>query len=139
MKIQPYLNFDGHTEAAFTFYQSVLGGQVIINKMKDMPNATDSIPENELERVIHAILTLENGAVIMASDTLPSAGHELHIGNHFYLSLNPNSKTDANRIFEGLSKNGTVEMPLQDTFWAAYYGSFKDQYGIRWMINCETE
>jgi PhnB protein len=71
----------------------------------------------------------------MASDTIPSMGQELIKGNNYYVSLHPDSKEEADRLFNGLSAGGTVEMPMEDTFWNAYFGSFKDKFGINWMIN----
>ena len=73
----------------------------------------------------------------MGSDTMNGYKSKLIIGNNIYLSINTDSKDEADNIFNGLSDGGNVEMPLQDTFWGAYYGSFKDKYGILWMINYE--
>ncbi len=131
--INPYLNFAGTAEAAFQFYQSVLGGQLFIQKMKDAPG-TENLPNNEKDYVMHASLPIGNN-ILMASDCLESAGHHLVVGNNNYISFAPDSRAEADRIFNALSAGGIVEMPLADMFWGDYFGSFKDKFGVQWMIN----
>jgi len=135
--MNPYLNFDGQTEEAFQFYKSVFGGEFTsFHKMSDTPHAGE-LPENERNRVMHAALPIDEHTTLMASDIMPSMGHKLVVGNNVYISLHPSTKEEADKIFKGLSEGGEVEMPLQDTFWGAYYGSFTDKYGVRWMINVD--
>ncbi len=134
MVLNPYLNFDGNAEEAFQFYQSVLGGELSIQKMSGAPG-TEQLPDNEKNRVMHASLPIGNGQYLMASDCLPSAGHVLHVGNNNYISLSPDSREEADRIFNGLSAGGKIEMPMADMFWGDYFGSFADKYGVCWMIN----
>lgn len=134
-KMNPYLNFDGNAEEAFRFYQSVFGGEFLgIHKMSDAPG-TENLPEAEKNRIMHIALPIDEQTLLMASDIIPSAGHVLHEGNNVHISLHPSSREEAERLFKGLSAGGKVEMPLQDTFWGAYYGNFKDKFGINWMIN----
>jgi PhnB protein len=134
-KMNPYLNFDGKAEEAFTFYKSVFGGEFTgVFKMTDAPEAAQ-LPENERNRVMHIGLPIDQHTVLMASDILPSAGHQLSVGNNVHISLHPESREEAERLFNGLSAGGQVEMPLEDTFWGAYFGSFKDKFGISWMVN----
>lgn len=134
-QMNPYLNFDGNAEEAFNFYKAVFGGEFLaIHRMSDAPG-TENLPASEKNRLMHISLPVGNGVVLMASDTLPSAGHVLSQGNNVHLSLHPESREEADRLFAGLSAGGKVEMPLQDTFWGAYYGNFTDRFGIRWMIN----
>lgn len=71
----------------------------------------------------------------MASDCLPSQGHILSQGNNNYISITPDSRDEADRLFNGLSAAGKVEMPMEDMFWGDYFGSFVDQFGVCWMIN----
>ncbi len=133
MKLNPYLNFDGDAEEAFRFYQSIFGGELVIQKMSDAPG-TEGLPDAEKNRVMHASLPLGD-QYLMASDCLPSAGHMLHVGNNNYISVSPESREEADRLFTGLSAGGTVEMPMADMFWGDYFGSFADKFGVRWMIN----
>lgn len=131
--INPYLNFEGKAEEAFTFYQSILGGELFIQKMSDAPG-TEQLPEEEKHYVMHASLPIGNN-VLMASDCLKSQGHVLQVGNNNYISLSPDSREEADRIFQALAEGGTVEMPLDDMFWGDYFGSLKDKFGVQWMIN----
>ena len=133
--INPYVNFNGTAEEAMNFYQSVLGGEfLMLQRFSDMPEG-DKIPENERGRVMHVSLRLPNGAVLMASDTLPSSGNPEATGNNFYLSISTDSEAEADAFYNGLSAGGTIEMPLGKTFWNAYFGMFADKFGIRWIIN----
>ncbi|HYF31738.1 MAG TPA: VOC family protein [Chitinophagaceae bacterium] len=135
-KMNPYLNFDGKTEEAFNFYKSVFGGDFMgpMHRMRDMPGG-DQIPENEKDRIMHVTLPIGDGDHLMGSDTVPSMGHKLVEGNNVQISLHPTSREEADRLFNGLSAGGKVEMPMQDTFWGAYFGSFEDKFGIKWMVN----
>ena len=134
MVVNPYLNFDGTTEEAFKFYQTVFGGEVFMQKMSDAPG-TEELPENEKNRIMHAAIAFGNGQTLMASDCLPSAGHVLNQGNNNYISIAPDSREEADRLFNGLSAEGKIEMPMEDMFWGDYFGSFVDKFGVCWMIN----
>ena len=134
-KMNPYLNFDGNAEAAFNFYKSVFGGEFVgVYKMGEAPG-TENLPENEKNRVMHIALPIDAHTTLMASDIMPSMGHKLDVGNNVHISLHPSSREEADRLFNGLSEGGNVEMSLADQFWGAYYGSFQDKFGIRWMVN----
>lgn len=134
MVLNPYLNFDGNAEEAFRFYQSVFGGELFIQKMNEAPG-TENLLDSEKERVMHAGLPIGNGQFLMASDCLPSAGHVLQEGNNNYISITPDSREEADRLFNRLSAGGKVEMPMADMFWGDYFGSFRDKFGIYWMVN----
>jgi PhnB protein len=136
-KLNSYLNFDGNAEEAFNFYKSIFGGEFMgggVMKMGGMPNS-ENVPESEKNRVMHVALPITGGDLLMASDILPSAGHKLIIGNNNYICISPESKEEADRLFAGLSEGGEVEMPMEDQFWGDYFGSFKDKYGVCWMIS----
>jgi PhnB protein len=134
MKVHPYLNFDGRAEAAFNFYKSVFGGEFTANmKMTEAPDGDKLSPE-EQNRTMHISLPIDEETILMASDIVPSAGHQLIEGNNVYISLSPDTKEEADRLFNGLSKDGEIEMPIQDQFWGDYFGSFIDKFGIRWMV-----
>ncbi len=135
VQMNPYLNFDGTAEAAFTFYKGVFGGEfAALHRMSGAPG-TEQLPEDERNRIMHIALPVGNHYTLMGSDILPSMGHKLQEGNNAHLSLHPDSREEAERLFNGLSEGGIVEMPLMDTFWGAYFGNFKDKFGISWMVN----
>lgn len=134
-RMNPYLNFDGNAEEAFNFYKSVFGSEFTgVHKFGNMPGA-ENLPDKEKNRIMHISLPIDEHTSLMGSDTMPSMGHTLTVGNNVHISLHPTSREEADRLFNGLSAGGSVEMPLQDTFWGAYFGSFKDKFGINWMIN----
>lgn len=134
MKLNPYLNFNGNAEEAFRFYQSVFGGELFVQKMSDAPG-TENLPEHEKNYAMHVGLPIGDGQFLMASDCLSSQGHVLQQGNNNYISVSPDSREEAKRIFDSLSAGGTVEMPMDDMFWGDYFGSFQDKFGVHWMIN----
>lgn len=133
--MHPYLNFDGQAEEAFNFYKSVFGGEfTFFAKMSDAPES-DKLTEAEKNRVMHVALPINEHTTLMASDCVPSAGHVLKEGNNMYINIQAESREDADRLFNGLSAGGTIEMPMEDMFWGDYFGSFKDRFGIQWMVN----
>ncbi|RZK76935.1 MAG: VOC family protein [Pedobacter sp.] len=133
--VHPYLNFDGQAEEAFLFYKSVFGGEfIMLQKFSDVPDS-DQIPENERNRVLHVALPINQNTILMASDNMPSAGHVLRPGNNMYINLQTDSREEADRLFEGLSAGGQIEMPMADMFWGDYFGSFTDKFDIQWMVN----
>ena len=133
--INPYLNFSGNTEEAFNFYKSVFGGEFLaLMRFKDNPEC-GQMSEHDKERIMHIALPIGKSDAIMATDSLESMGQKLTIGNNFYIALAPDSKEEAERLFNGLSAGGKIEMPLQDMFWGAYFGSFTDKFGVQWMVN----
>lgn len=137
MRVHPYLNFDGTTEAAMGFYAQALGGTLTpINRFGEMPGdmpMTDALKQ----RVLHVGLELPSGEKIMASDTFPGMGPPQQVGNNFSISLHPDDRATAEAIFAALSDGGRVTVQLADQFWGAYFGFLTDRFGVQWMINCE--
>ena len=138
--INPYLLFNGNCEEAFLFYKSVFGGEFpYIGKFKDIPEEDDSnkMSEEDGNRIMHVSLPIGN-TILMGSDSHPKFG-DLRIGDNFSISINTESREEADRIFNGLSAGGQVEMPMSDTFWGAYFGMFKDKFGVGWMVNFDEK
>ena len=134
--INPYLNFDGQTEKAFNFYKSVFGGNFqTFQRVAEMPGG-DKAPQAEQHRVIHVSLPIGND-LLMGSDIMPSMGHSLSQGNNYHISVGVDSEEEAKRIFNGLAAGGKVTMPLEKTFWNAYFGMLTDAFGVSWMVNCD--
>ncbi|MEP6261880.1 MAG: VOC family protein [Gillisia sp.] len=133
--INPYLNFNGKTEEAFKFYQTVFGGELSeINRFKDMPDA-QNIPEQDREKVMHVSLPIGKGNFLMGSDIMGSMASNFKQGNNFYITVSPQSREETERIFKELSKGGKIEMELDETFWGSYFGMFQDKFGINWMLD----
>ena len=130
MKFNPYLNFNGNCEEAFQFYENVLGGKIAyIGRYKDMPGEHGVAPD----KVMH--VTLHVGDQTLQGADVPPGRYNMPKGSAVALHLKDAS--DAERIFAGLSEGGSVDMPLQETFWAHRFGMFRDRFGTPWMINCE--
>lgn len=135
-KLNTYLNFAGNTEEAFNFYKSVFGGEFSgLVRFKDMPMEGVSIPKEDENKIMHIALPVGSNHTLMATDTLASLGQKLVVGNNVYISIHPDSKEEADRIFNALSAGGTIEMAMADQPWGDYYGSFKDTFGVQWMVN----
>ena len=133
--VNPYLMFNGTCEEAFLFYKSVFGGDFpYIGKYKDAPaEEGEVLSEEALNRIMHVSLPIGN-TILMGSDSHPRYG-DVGFGDNFSISINTESREEADKIFSGLSAGGKVEMPINDTFWGAYFGMFKDKFGINWMVN----
>lgn len=135
MKVHSYLNFPGNTEEAFDFYKSVFGGEYTsLVRFRDMPMDGMSIPEADQDKIMHVALPVGDG-LLMATDALESLGQQVVQGNNHYISVHPESRAEADRIFTGLSEGADVEMPMGDQVWGDYFGSLRDKFGIGWMVN----
>lgn len=135
-KLNIYLNFAGNTEEAFNFYKSVFRGEFsALVRFKDMPMPGEKLRKEDENKIMHIGLPIGQSDVLMASDSLESFGQKLVQGNNVYISVHPDTKEEADRIFKALSAGGAVEMPIADQPWGDYYGSFKDKFGMMWMVN----
>lgn len=137
-----YLNFMGNAEEAFNHYKKVFKTEFTapIMRMRDIP-AQPGMPElseSEGNKVMHAALPILGGTEIMATDMLESMGHRLIEGNNMTISLNPDSKEEADRLFIELSEDGVECVAPHDEFWG-YWGTCKDRFGIRWMFNVSNQ
>lgn len=133
-----YLNFNGNCEIAFNFYKSVFGGEFpYIGRFNEMPpqEGQPVMPEEMGNQIMHVSLPIGNGTMIMGSDCGAEWAPNFNAGNNFSISLNTDSKDEAEKLFNGLSANGTITMPLADTFWGDYFGMCIDQFGVNWMIS----
>lgn len=133
MKLNTYLNFDGNCLEAFEFYKSVFGGEFVQGgamKMSDLPDF--QVSDAEKDRVMHIALQVGEN-MLMGADILPSMGHKHNLGTTNYVSITPDSREEADRIFAQLSVGGDIEMPIGEQFFG-YFGSFRDKFGIQWMV-----
>ncbi|MCI0514813.1 VOC family protein [candidate division KSB1 bacterium] len=140
LKFNPYLNFAGNTEQAFNFYQAVFGVEFAsVVRFKDLPMEGVNLSKADADKIMHIGLPIGNDQMLMASDALESLGQKVVQGNNVYISVHPDSKEAADRLFQALSEGGRIEMPIADQPWGDYYGSFRDKFGIQWMINYHEE
>ena len=138
-KLNPYLSFKGTCEEAFNFYKSVFGSEFLyLGRFKDMPeNPEYPIQESNKDKIMHISLPINNETVLYGCDTTQVNDKFTVSDNNISLSIETDSMDEATRIFNGLSDGGIVTMPLDKTFWDAYFGMFTDKYGINWMVNYE--
>lgn len=133
-----YLNFNGNAEAAFNHYKKVFKTEFSspMMRMKDMPPRPDApaLSEADKNKVMHVALPILGGTQLMATDILESMGQTLKEGNNFTISLNPDNKQEADRLYKELSEGGSETVAPHDEFWG-YWGTCKDRFGIRWMFN----
>ena len=140
-RVSTYLNFNRTTEEAFAFYKSAFKTEYSapIARMGDTPaNPDHPLDDADKNLVMHVELPILGGHVLMGTDAPDSMGFNCKPGNSIYINLEPDTQEEADRLFAALSVGGKIEMPLQDMFWGAYFGSFTDKFGVQWMINCAT-
>lgn len=146
-RVSTYLNFPGTTEAAFTFYQAAFktpfnpyaGGKIA--RFGDMPPHEGQPPLSDADKnaVLHIELATLGDHVLMGTDALASMGFTHLAGNNSSINLQPDTRTHADALFTALSAGADNIVPMQEMFWGAYYGSFKDKFGVQWMINCDAK
>lgn len=129
-----YLNFDGNCRQAMEFYAECLGADVELMPFSSMPGEACQDVDRATDRIMHARLS-KGGTLVIASDTMP--GMPFRQGNNFNICIDCEGREEIERLFAALGENGSVSMPLQNTFWGAYFGMLTDQFGIGWMLNYE--
>jgi len=133
--INPYINFNGNAEEAFTFYQSVFGGEfTTVARFKDIENPGFEVSSVDADKIMHIGLPI-GGNILMGNDVPEFMGRTNENENRSKISINCESKEEADKLFNGLSVGGTVEVPMNDSPWGSYFGMFRDKYGIEWMVD----
>ena len=136
--INPHINFNGNAEEAFNFYKSVFGGEFAkLMRFKDLASAEFPVPEHEANKIMHIALPIGN-SVLMANDVPEILGRTNENENRSKIVISAESKEEADKLFNGLSAGGQVEMPISDSPWGSYFGMFRDKYGIEWMVDFDT-
>ena len=133
MQLNPYLSFNGQCEGAFKFYEKVLGGKIEAMMPYEGSPMAQQAPRERLSKIMHARLRIGD-ETLMGSDSPPDRYEPMQ---GFSVTLGTDDPHEAERVFHALSENGTVQMPIQKTFWAVRFGMLVDQFGTPWMINCE--
>ncbi|MDE3253673.1 MAG: VOC family protein [Bacteroidota bacterium] len=136
--IHPHINFNGNAEEAFTFYKSVFGGEFVrIIRFKDLSNAEFPIPEKEAEKIMHIALSIGKN-FLMGNDVPEIMGRVNENENRSKIVISAESREEADKLFNGLSAGGTVEVPIDASPWGSYFGMFRDKYGIEWMVDFDA-
>ncbi|HKO77197.1 MAG TPA: VOC family protein [Flavobacterium sp.] len=133
--INPHVNFNGNAEEAFNFYKSVFGGEFKrIVRFKDISNADYPVPEKEANKIMHIALSIGQN-FLMGNDVPEIMGRVNENENRSKICIMVESREEADKLFNGLSEGGNIEVPIEDSPWGSYFGMFRDKYGIEWMID----
>jgi len=133
--INPWINFNGNAEEAFTFYKSVFGGDFKkIIRFGDLSSAEFPVAEKEANKIMHIALPIGKGNVLMANDVPEFMGRVNENENRSKIVVSAESREEADKIFNGLSAGGNIEGPIGDGPWGTYAGMFRDKYGIEWIV-----
>ena len=136
--INPYINFNGNAEEAFSFYKSVFGGEFgSIVRFKDLASAEFPVPESEANKILRITLPI-GGNTLIANDVPESMGPVNENENRSKISVNTESHEEAETIFAGLSEGGAVEMPMDQSPWGTYFAMFRDKFGIEWTVEFDS-
>lgn len=136
--INPHINFNGNAEEAFNFYKAVFGGEfAMVMRFKDLPGMEHQIGEGEKDKIMHIALPI-GGNILMGNDVPEAMGSVNEKENRSKISIGAESREEADKLFNGLSAGGEVEMPMADSPWGSYFGMFRDKYGIEWMIDFDA-
>ena len=134
--INPHINFNGNAEEAFTFYKSVFGGEFAkIIRFKDLAGPEFRIAEKEENKIMHIALPIGKNNRLMANDVPEILGKTNENENRSKIVINTESKEEADKLFNGLSVGGQIEVQIGDSPWGSYFGMFRDKYGIEWMVD----
>ena len=137
-QINVHLNYNGNAEEAFTFYKSVFGGEFSkITRLKDLEGPDFPVDEKDADKIMHIALPIGNNT-LMANDVPSFLGTVNENENRSKIAVSAQSREEADKLFNGLSAGGTVEITIQDSPWGSYFGMFRDKYGIEWMIDFDA-
>ena len=136
--INPHINFNGNAEEAFNFYRSVFGGEfAMVMRFKDLATPGFTPAPHEAEKIMHIPLPIGPN-VLMGNDVPEFMGKVNEAENRSKISIGAASKEEADKLFNGLSAGGQIEMPIGDSPWGSYFGMFRDKYGIEWMVDYDA-
>ncbi len=136
--ITPYINFNGNAEAAFTFYKSVFGGEFgKITRFKDIAGPEFPVAEHEADKIMRITLPIGNNLLI-ANDVPEVMGRVNEAENRSKIAISTDSREEADRLFNGLSEGGTIEMPMTESPWGSSFAMFRDKFGIEWTVECAS-
>ncbi|WP_427006078.1 VOC family protein [Pseudarthrobacter sp. H2] len=128
--LNPYLGFRDNAKEAMTFYQSVFGGDLAMSTFGEYHASEDAA---EQDKIMHAMLTTENGMVLMGADTPNSMDYTP--GTNFSVSLSGSDEAELRSYFDKLAAGGTIAMPLEKAPWGDTFGMCKDKFGVDWLVN----
>lgn len=133
--INPWINFNGNAEEAFTFYKSVFGGEFTkIIRFKDIATSEFPIADKDADKLMHIALPIGPHNVLIANDVPEFMGRVSENENRSKITVSAESREEADNIFNGLSAGGDIEGHIGESPWGTYAGMFRDKYGIEWIV-----
>lgn len=138
--LNTYLTFEGNCEEAFNFYQTVFGGEFSdVERFENLPEEEGMPPmsNEDKQKIMHMALPIGSNSILMGSDTTRNYGGPVTHGNNYSISINTEDETEAQMVFSRLAEGGKITMPMEKTFWNAYFGMLTDKFNINWMVNCQ--
>ena len=143
-RVCTYLNFPRNTEEVFIYYKSIFGGEFSGGGIARLGyiqagEGMTKIAEEDKNLIMHIELPILGGHILMGTDAPESMGFKLNFGNNIHISLEPDTKAEAKRLFDALSVDGKITLELQVMFWGAYYGTCTDKFGVQWMFSCSEK
>lgn len=137
--INPHINFNGNAQEAFNFYKSVFGGEFAkIIRFKDLSNPEFPIAKSDEDKIMHIALPIGNN-ILMGNDVPEILGRVNEDENRSKISISAESREEADKLFSGLSADGSIEMPMDESPWGSYFGMFRDKFGIEWMVEFDHQ
>lgn len=137
--INPSINFNGNAEEAFTFYKSIFGGEFTkVTRLKDLSSPEFPVAEEDANKIMYIALPIGDNLLI-GNDVPEFMGKVNEKENRSKIAIHAESKEEADKLFNGLSAGGEIEVPIEDSPWGDYFGMFRDKYGIEWMVNFEQK
>ena len=130
--VNPYITFRGNCRQAIEFYKSALGAEVLFTQTVGESPMTEMGPA---ENIMHCTIKVGESTIMMCDQPGPDAAAG---GGNISLAIGLNDPERAKVLFDGLTEGGSVIMPLTKTYWAESFGMLTDNYGIKWMVNCEA-
>jgi PhnB protein len=136
--VNPWINFNGNAEEAFTFYKSVFGGEFTkVVRFRELSSAEFPVAKNEENKIMYIALPIGKHNVLIANDVPDVLGRVNENENRSKILVCAETRDEADRIFNGLSAGGDVEGPIGESPWGSYAGMFRDKYGIEWIVEFE--
>ena len=137
--INPHINFNGNAEEAFNFYKSVFGGEFAkIIRLKDISSPEFPVAENDANKIMHVALPIGKN-ILIGNDIPEGMGQVNENENRSKISVSAESREEADKLFNGLSADGSVEVPISDSPWGSYFAMFRDKFGIEWIVDFDPE
>lgn len=136
--INPHINFNGNAAAAIEFYRVAFGGEFSkVLYLKDLASADFQVDPKDENKIMHISLPIGKSNHLIGNDVPEFLGKVNEDENRSKISISAETKEEAERLFDGLSKGGTVEMPMAESPWGSYFGMFRDKFGIEWIVEFE--